>query len=122
VEIRQVFVNLIGNALQAMPDGGLLRVGMHDSSETIQGSRRTGVRVNISDTGVGVPEKYRDRLFEPFVTTKAEKGTGLGLWVSRGIVQKLGGRYGSAAERLAAKHALHFRFLFRLVKMRWSVS
>jgi signal transduction histidine kinase len=91
VEIRQVFVNLIGNALQAMPDGGLLRVGMHDSSETIQGSRRTGVRVNISDTGVGVPAKYRHRLFQPFVTTKAEKGTGLGLWVSRGIVQKLGG-------------------------------
>jgi signal transduction histidine kinase len=108
VEIRQVFVNLIGNALQAMPDGGLLRVGMHDSSETIQGARRTGVRVNISDTGVGVPEKYRDRLFEPFVTTKAEKGTGLGLWVSRGIVQKLGGSIRFRSGKIGGKTRTSF--------------
>jgi signal transduction histidine kinase len=91
VEIRQVFVNLIGNAVQAMPDGGILRIGIHESSELIQNSRRSGIRVNIADTGVGVPEKYRDKLFQPFITTKAEKGTGLGLWVSRGLVQKLGG-------------------------------
>ncbi|HXN71763.1 MAG TPA: ATP-binding protein [Candidatus Acidoferrales bacterium] len=91
VEIRQVFVNLIGNALQAMPEGGVLRIGIRDSSELVQDSRRMGVRVNITDTGVGIPAKYRDKLFQPFVTTKAEKGTGLGLWVSRGLVQKLGG-------------------------------
>jgi signal transduction histidine kinase len=108
VEIRQVFVNLIGNALQAMPDGGLLRVGIHDSSETIQGSRRTGLRVNISDTGVGVPAKYRDRLFEPFVTTKAEKGTGLGLWVSRGIVQKLGGSIRFRSGKIGGKTRTSF--------------
>ena len=91
VEIRQVFVNLIGNAVQAMPDGGVLRIGIHDSSELIRNSRQPGIRVNVTDTGVGIPAKYRDKLFQPFVTTKAEKGTGLGLWVSRGIVQKLGG-------------------------------
>ncbi len=91
VEIRQVFVNLIGNALQAMPDGGVLRLGIHDSSESIQNSRRAGIRVNITDTGIGIPAKYRDKLFQPFVTTKAEKGTGLGLWVSRELVQKMGG-------------------------------
>jgi len=108
VEMRQVFVNLIGNALQAMPDGGLLRVGMRDSSETMQGSRRTGVRVNISDTGVGIPEKYRDRLFQPFVTTKAEKGTGLGLWVSRGIVQKLGGSMRFRSGKIGGKTRTSF--------------
>jgi signal transduction histidine kinase len=91
VEIRQVFVNLIGNALQAMPDGGVLRIGIRDTWELVQNSWVAGVRVNITDTGVGIPAKYRDKLFQPFVTTKAEKGTGLGLWVSRGIVQKLGG-------------------------------
>ena len=91
VEIRQVFVNLIGNALEAMPDGGVLRIGIHDSSECVDNSRRAGICVNITDTGVGIPAEYRDKLFQPFVTTKAEKGTGLGLWVSRGIVQKLGG-------------------------------
>jgi signal transduction histidine kinase len=91
VEIRQVFVNVIGNALQAMPEGGVLRIGVHDSSELVQDSRLAGIRVNITDTGMGIPAKYRDKLFQPFVTTKAEKGTGLGLWVSRGIVQKLGG-------------------------------
>jgi signal transduction histidine kinase len=101
VEVRQVFVNLIGNALQAMPDGGILRVGIRDSSEAIQDSRRAGIRVNITDTGVGIPARYRDKLFQPFVTTKAEKGTGLGLWVSRELVQKMGGtiRFRSASVR-----------------------
>jgi signal transduction histidine kinase len=91
-----------------MPDGGLLRVGIRDSSETIQSSRQTGVRVNISDTGVGVPEKYRDRLFQPFVTTKAEKGTGLGLWVSRGIVQKLGGSIRFRSSKIGGKTRTSF--------------
>lgn len=112
VEIRQVFVNLIGNALQAMPDGGLLRVGIHDSSELIQNLRRSGVRVNISDTGTGVPAKYRDKLFEPFVTTKAEKGTGLGLWVSRGIVQKLGGSIRFRSEKIRGQMRTSFSVFF----------
>ncbi|MGB8540022.1 MAG: ATP-binding protein [Candidatus Acidiferrales bacterium] len=112
VEIRQVFVNLIGNALQAMPDGGLLRVGIRNSSEVIQNSRRIGVRVNISDTGVGIPAKYRDKLFQPFVTTKAEKGTGLGLWVSRGIVQKLGGTIRFRSERIRGQIRTSFSVFF----------
>ncbi len=91
VELRQVFINLIANALQAMPEGGTLRVSLRRCTETAAGASRTGIRVSVTDTGSGIPAKDRHKIFEPFFTTKAEKGTGLGLWVSRGIVQKLDG-------------------------------
>ena len=91
VELRQIFINLIANALQAMPEGGTLRVSLRHGSQWTAGSARTGIRVSITDTGVGIPTKHRHKIFEPFFTTKAEKGTGLGLWVSRGIIQKLDG-------------------------------
>ena len=92
VELRQIFINLIANALQAMPEGGTLRISLRRCSQSAAGaSPRTGIRVSITDTGVGIPLKHRHNIFEPFFTTKAEKGTGLGLWVSRGIVQKLDG-------------------------------
>jgi PAS domain S-box-containing protein len=91
VELRQIFINLIGNAIQAMPEGGALRISLRNCSEWRQGAERPGVRINITDTGIGIPVKHRHKIFQPFFTTKAEKGTGLGLWVSRGIVQKLDG-------------------------------
>ena len=74
-----------------MPDEGTLRVSLRQCSEWTQGAGRSGIRINITDTGMGIPAKIRHRIFEPFFTTKADKGTGLGLWVSRGIVQKLNG-------------------------------
>ncbi len=91
VEVRQIFINLIGNAIQAMPEGGTLRVNLRNCSERRQGTERPGIRINITDTGIGIPVKQRHKIFQPFFTTKAEKGTGLGLWVSRGIVQELDG-------------------------------
>jgi PAS domain S-box-containing protein len=91
VEIRQVLINLIGNAVQAMPEGGTLRITLRHCSEEMHRSGRSGVRINVTDTGVGIPAAFRHKIFEPFFTMKAEKGTGLGLWVSRGIVQKLEG-------------------------------
>jgi PAS domain S-box-containing protein len=91
VELRQIFINLIANALQAMPEGGTLRVSLRHSSQWSASGARPGLRVSITDTGTGIPAKHRHQIFEPFFTTKAEKGTGLGLWVSRGIVQKLDG-------------------------------
>ena len=84
-ELKQVFMNLISNAIQAMPEGGRLRVSVLD---TVLSSGSPGVEVFVSDTGSGIAPENARRLFEPFFTTKSVKGTGLGLWISRGIVQK----------------------------------
>jgi signal transduction histidine kinase len=89
-ELRQVFANLVGNAIQAMPAGGTLRVHLFAASQK-GNSTRGGVRVNVVDTGTGIAPEIARKLFEPFFTTKAEKGTGLGLWVSRGIIEKYDG-------------------------------
>jgi signal transduction histidine kinase len=83
-ELRQVVANLIGNALDALPQGGRLRV-----SVTPAGNR--GFRVFIADTGSGIPDSLRARIFEPFFSTKGSSGTGLGLWIARDIVNKHGG-------------------------------
>jgi PAS domain S-box-containing protein len=88
-ELKQVFLNLVGNAIQAMPQGGRLRVRVRDSHS--RNHQRSGVRVSICDTGSGIKAADAKRLFEPFFTTKETKGTGLGLWISRGIVQKYDG-------------------------------
>jgi two-component system, NtrC family, sensor kinase len=88
-ELKQVFLNLIGNAIQAMPDGGKLRVRVRDTRN--RKSNRQCVYVSLLDTGVGVRPEHANRLFEPFFSTKSEKGTGLGLWISKGIVTKYEG-------------------------------
>lgn len=82
--LRQVFANLVGNALEAMENqGGHLRVRARlEGAESV---------VLVSDTGHGIAKEYRRSIFEPFFTTKGERGTGLGLWVTRGIVEEQGG-------------------------------
>ena len=85
-ELKQVFLNLTSNAIEAMPDGGQLRVHVGESSAV--SLQPAGVRVSISDTGGGIKPEDAKRLFEPFFSTKSTKGTGLGLWISRGIAQK----------------------------------
>ena len=88
-ELRQVFANLIGNAVDAMRngEGGRLRVHIHHASLL----HSPAYRVTVSDEGVGIPETFLPRIFEPFFSTKGEMGTGLGLWISRSIVGKQGG-------------------------------
>jgi PAS domain S-box-containing protein len=86
-ELRQVFSNLVGNAVDAMPSGGTLVIRARESSLADNPSRK-GVRITILDTGSGISLGIKRNLFAPFYTTKGEKGTGLGLWVSRGIVEK----------------------------------
>jgi PAS domain S-box-containing protein len=90
-ELRQVFANLIGNALDAMVGGGRLRIRVHRAVGWKEEGRR-GVRVLVGDTGSGIPVEVLHQIFEPFVSTKADTGTGLGLWVSDGIVRKHRGR------------------------------
>jgi len=88
-ELKQVFLNLVGNALQAMPRGGRLRVTIRDTAE--RGRLPRGIRISVCDTGSGIKPEDAKRLFEPFFTTKSTKGTGLGLWISKGIIQKYDG-------------------------------
>ncbi|HTJ30465.1 MAG TPA: ATP-binding protein [Acidobacteriaceae bacterium] len=86
-EVRQVFANLIGNAIDAMPLGGRLLVRARRSCDW-QDSQRIGVRFLVADTGSGMKPNVREHIFEPFFTTKEKTGTGLGLWVSHEIVVK----------------------------------
>ncbi|HJT31259.1 MAG TPA: ATP-binding protein [Pirellulales bacterium] len=90
-QLDQVFVNLLLNAIEAMTEGGELRVAIERDSHT-DGTAPTGlVRIVFCDTGSGIPEPVMQRLFEPFVTSK-ERGIGLGLAISRRIVQEHGGQ------------------------------
>src|SRR5438309_1434991 len=89
-EITQVFSNLVGNALEALTPEGTLELHVLASRDWGDPTRR-GVRVFIADNGPGISGEHRRRIFEPFFTTKGEKGTGLGLWVASGIVDKHGG-------------------------------
>jgi PAS domain S-box-containing protein len=84
-EIQQVFTNLVSNALDALPVKGRLIVAVRPSKD-LQG--RDGVVVTIADSGSGMGTHMFERIFQPFVTTKGEAGTGLGLWVSKGILDK----------------------------------
>jgi PAS domain S-box-containing protein len=93
-ELRQVFTNLIVNAAEAAGPGGhiLVRVTPRAAGTDSAGHKfETGAIVEIVDNGPGIPAAAREHLFEPFFTTKGERGTGLGLWVSSGIVRKHGG-------------------------------
>jgi signal transduction histidine kinase len=91
-ELRQVIVNLVGNAVDAMAiSGGTLKLRITNAREYNNGTR-PGIRFTISDTGSGIHPEIKKRLFEPFISTKGDTGTGLGLWVSHGIVQKHSGK------------------------------
>jgi two-component system CheB/CheR fusion protein len=89
-ELRQLFSNLILNAIDAMKEGGRLRLRVVRTHEW-SASRRPGVRVTVADTGNGIGTADLPHIFEPFYTTKKDQGTGLGLWLAYGIVQKHSG-------------------------------
>jgi PAS domain S-box-containing protein len=88
-EIRQVISNLLLNAIEATPPGGRVTVHLYDAVDWR--TDRRGYRVSIADTGTGIDSEHRSRIFEPFFTTKGENGTGLGLWVSMGIINRARG-------------------------------
>lgn len=86
-ELQQVLINLIVNAIHAMPDGGRLRLVSRD--ETRDG--HDGIRVDVEDTGIGMTPDVLARIFDPFFTTKRRQGTGLGLSISQTLVRRQGG-------------------------------
>jgi two-component system sensor histidine kinase PilS (NtrC family) len=87
--LRQILWNLLTNALEAMPDGGKLRLHVRPAGSN--GAENSEVAVDVSDTGCGISEELRDRVFDPFFTTK-DTGTGLGLSIVYQLVQNMGGR------------------------------
>ena len=88
-ELQQVLINLLVNAAQAMPDGGVLTLASSDWDE--DGVAR-GVRIDVRDTGEGVRAEDVGRIFDPFFTTKKMQGTGLGLSISYSLIERYGGR------------------------------
>jgi two-component system NtrC family sensor kinase len=103
-QIEQVLINLIQNAIQAMPKGGKLKLKLDQSHKT--------ATISVQDNGVGIPEKNLRRIFDPFFTTKpAAAGTGLGLSVSYGIIRAHNGRI-----EVASKVGVGTTFTFTLPK------
>jgi len=88
-EMRQVFANLVGNAIEAIGKNGKIRLHACASRDWRLG--QCGLRVTIADNGPGIPSEIRDNIFDPFFTTKGESGTGLGLWITSGIVENNAG-------------------------------
>ena len=103
-ELQQVLVNLLVNAIHAMPDGGVLRVTTFDIGSD-------GVEIAVLDTGPGLGAALIAELFKPFVTRKKD-GTGLGLWISRSIVERYGGDV-TAADRSDGQRGAHFTVRLR---------
>ena len=90
-QLQQVFLNLINNAFAAVQDGGTIEISLE------RGGADT-VTITVADNGEGIPKENLGKVFEPFFTTKKGYGTGLGLSVTYGIVQKLGGQVSVESE------------------------
>jgi signal transduction histidine kinase len=104
-ELRQVVANLVCNAVEAAPPEGMIRVHIFRDEASKHGP---GLRLVIADNGAGIPQDIRPRIFEPFFTTKGERGTGLGLWVTRGIIEKHGGAIRFRSSTRAEAHGTCF--------------
>jgi signal transduction histidine kinase len=105
-ELRQILANIIGNATDAMRQGGCLTIRISNQKQW----QRTGccVRLTIADNGTGIPPDILPTIFEPFVTTKGETGTGLGLWVTSEIVKKNGWKIRVRSSRNPARRGTVF--------------
>src|SRR5712692_6393518 len=89
-QFRQLLSNLVVNSRDSMPSGGklVIRTGHIRAADGVHG----WIKIVVADTGTGIPKELRTSMFEPFVSTKGEKGTGLGLWIVKGIVENHNGR------------------------------
>jgi PAS domain S-box-containing protein len=106
-EVRQALSNIITNAIDAMPEGGTLTIRVTPTHEP-GNSAQAGVRITIMDTGSGIAPQHRKSLFQPFFTTKDDVGTGLGLWITRNIVQKHRGSIQVKSRTGAERHGTAF--------------
>ncbi len=114
-EMRQVISNLVLNAMEAVGSKGRICLHIYDGRDWCTG--QVGVRFSILDSGSGIPPAKIDSIFEPFFTTKQEKGTGLGLWVSNGIVHKHGGYMRVRSSQRSENHGTCFSFFLPLPRL-----
>ena len=89
-DLRQIFANIIGNAIDAMTSSGILAIGVRESHDWHK-QNCPGIRITIADSGIGMDAATRIKMCEPFFTTKAGNGTGFGMWVSTQLVERLRG-------------------------------
>ncbi len=109
-ELREVLTNLVFNAVDAMPQGGTITLATQQVED--------GVILSVTDTGCGMTEQERERCLEPFFTTKGDHGTGLGLSVVYGIVQRHGGKIEIASEKnVGTTFAIHFPITTAMVSV-----
>ncbi len=106
-EVKQVLSNLISNAADAVAIGGTIIVTLR----CVEDAGRTTVHMLVEDDGPGVADEHKERIFEPFFTTKRDVGTGLGLWVSREIIERHGGSI-ELAERTNGACGAAFNVIF----------
>jgi PAS domain S-box-containing protein len=100
-EIRQVLVNLASNAIDAVPPGGRIRL----IARSVDADGRPMTELRVEDNGCGIDPAHLTRIFEPFFSTKGMHGTGLGLWVSKSIVEKCGGSIRVESQREPEGHS-----------------
>jgi PAS domain S-box-containing protein len=109
-ELRQVVSNLISNAIDALPPEGRLSLSAHGARHPRHSAE--GVRLLVADNGTGIPADIRGKIFEAFFTTKRDVGTGLGLWVTRSLVEKHGGTIRMRTSTAPARHGTAFSVFF----------
>lgn len=106
-EMRQVLSNLVTNAVEASSLNGRLRLRVRCTRSWSDPGVR-GIRVSVGDNGTGIPPEVQHRLGEPFFTTKGQRGTGLGLWVTRSIIQRYGGEIQLRSSVRSERHGTVF--------------
>jgi signal transduction histidine kinase len=114
-ELRQLFANLVGNAIDAMRAGGTLRLRVRQAATHPFAHH---VRVSVADTGTGIPHELRSKVFEPFISTKGDTGTGLGLWVSKEIIENHGGAIRLRSSTAPHRHGTTFSVYLPLARVK----
>jgi two-component system, chemotaxis family, CheB/CheR fusion protein len=117
-EMRQVLTNLLMNALEAVPRGGRVLVRLSDSRHWRK-MDLAGVRVTFCDNGCGIQREHLRRIFDPSFTTKGDRGTGLGLWITRDIIHRRGGAIRVRSRTLAPRNGTVFSVLLPKTLVEW---
>lgn len=113
-EIRQVLANLISNAIDSMPKGGILHLAVKNAAN--------GLNIDISDTGQGIPAEVKNKILEPFFTTKGRNGTGLGLTITAEIIARHGGTLNFDTTTDRQHSGTCFRFFLPFQQMKTEIA